>query len=129
MYWYHGTNAEFEAFEKGENRMADRAAIGFWFADFDTAATFGNNVLQVELDLRRPKRISQRDLDFLAVSVPAPDIVRQFQSEGYDGLIIEEVQPDFACGIDFQAEQRVAFSPEQITIVDRLQAKPTMSGP
>lgn len=113
---YHGTAAEFDVFQKpAENRMADRSRVGFWFtsAEWD-AASYGVNVKRVYLSARKPRRITRRKLDEMAVTYPFPDLMKRLRAGGHDGLIIEAIKPDRALDEKGMPEQHVVFSPAQI---------------
>ena len=117
---YHATDFSFEEFKKPvENLMAMRSEVGFWFgSDKANISRFGENILSLYLSISNPRRITERQLDELAVSYPKDEVIRRLKLGGYDGLIIEEIKASRVLDIEFQAEQYVAFSPNQIKSVD-----------
>lgn len=119
MVVYHGTGNEFTVFQKGENRMADRAAAGFWFSTKEEdASRYGGKVMPVYLQISKPKKITQRQLDFEAVSRPMKDVVESWKREGFDGLRIAAIEENRAMDQKAQPEQWVAFNPNQIKSVN-----------
>ncbi len=116
---YHGTSAEFTQFKKPElNRMADRAAIGFWFTTSqDDAKRYGQRIIEASLKTQNLKSISIRELDFLAVSEPMPAILKKLKAQGYDGLHIQAVKADPALDEKGQPEQYVVFDAKDIEII------------
>ena len=113
---YHGTNTDFNEFKKPEiNRMADRSMIGYWFTgDKNEASKYGSTLKEVFLSIKKPKKITERELDELAVSFPMQKIIEQFKQKGYDGLIIKEKKADPITETKYQAQQYVVFEPTQI---------------
>ncbi|MBN9123247.1 MAG: hypothetical protein J0I60_00745, partial [Nitrosospira sp.] len=112
---YHGTNADFPEFQKGENRMSMRAEAGYWFSTSpDEASTYGSAVMPVYLNLQNPKRITQRQLDFIAHERPIKETIKQWRRQGHDGLIIEPIPEDRALDQKAQAKQFVTFDNTQI---------------
>ena len=117
---YHGTNADFDEFKKPEiNRMADRAALGFWFTTApDDAKRYGARVIEATLKVRKLKSITIRELDFMAVSEPTADILKKLKAQGFDGLHIKAVKADPALDEKGQPEQYVVFESQNIEVVD-----------
>lgn len=113
---YHGTSADFEIFQKPEmNRMADRSAVGFWFTSSkEDAMSYGKNLKQVILKMVKPRRITRRKLDELAVSYPLQQVMEKLKAGGCDGLIIEAIKPDPIMEEKGMPEQYVVFSADQI---------------
>ncbi|MFL9611035.1 hypothetical protein ACKF11_13190 [Methylobacillus sp. Pita2] len=113
MIAYHGTDHDFDSFEKPViNQMADRAAIGFWFTSSkDDARQYGSTVLTCELNFTKPYRTTRRELDFMAVSMPASAIVDQIRAQGFDSILVEAIKPDRALEEPGQPEQYVMFDP------------------
>jgi hypothetical protein len=113
---YHGTDSEFSEFKKPkENLMQMRSDVGFWFTgDKSETEKYGDRTVDVYLSIQKPRKISQRKLDELAVSYPKDEVIRRLKQGGHDGLIIEEIKTNRATDTEFQAEQYVAFSPIQI---------------
>lgn len=117
---YHGTNAQFDRFEKpAENRMAMRSAVGFWFSSSkEEAAKYGSRVVSARLSIKKPRRITRRKLDELAVSYPLPELMRKLRAGGYDGLIVDAIKADPIMDEPGKAEEYVVFSADQIQIID-----------
>ncbi|WP_455233387.1 ADP-ribosyltransferase-containing protein [Geopseudomonas aromaticivorans] len=118
---YHGTNALFSRFEKPElNRMAMRASVGHWFTSSKAdAATYGSRVIEAQLAITNPRRITRKQLDELSVSYPHEELMRRLSANGrYDGLIIETIKPDPIIEDPGMPEQYVVFSADQIHVLD-----------
>jgi len=113
---YHGTNTDFEVFQKPEvNRMSMRSGVGFWFAtDAADAGKYGSSVMPVYINIKKPRRITQRKLDEMAHSEPMADVLKKLRRGGYDGLYVEPIKADPALDEPGQPAQWVAFKPEQI---------------
>lgn len=112
---YHGTDAEFDIFAKGENRMSMRAEAGFWFATQpDDAGRYGSRTVEAFLSIKKPKSITERQLDFEAQTRPMRETLAMWQRQGFDGLRIAAIKADPALDQKAQPEQWVAFRPEQI---------------
>ena len=112
---YHGTNAEFTEFAKGENRMMMRAEMGFWFSTEEAdCKRFGKKVMVAYLSIKKPKCTTERKLDFEAVSRPASVIRAELAAQGVDGLRITPIKEDRTLDQKAQPEQWVAFSASQI---------------
>jgi hypothetical protein len=118
---YHGTNELFDEFKKPEiNRMADRAAIGFWFTTtIEDAQKYGNKIIEVKLSAKKLKKITIRQLDMLAVSEPMQQLLANFRKAGFDGLYIEPVKADPAMDEKGQPAQYVVFDSSQIEIIKK----------
>jgi len=112
---YHGTNHDFTEFVKGENRMAMRAELGFWFSDdAEETKRFGEKTMPVFLSVHKPKRTTERQLDFDAVSRPATLIKAELADNGFDAYRIAAVEDNPTLDQRSQAAQWVVFSAEQI---------------
>lgn len=120
MKAYHGTNQAFERFEKPAiNKMADRAAIGFWFsASKEEARTYGDRVIGVYIFNKPLKNITLRELDFLAVSKPAKQIVEEFKRQGFHGFAVAEEKPDPIMETQGNHRQYVLFDADDFEIVE-----------
>ena len=127
---YHGTGAEFDAFDPGKRGSATgnpTSALGFSFTPLRSEAEryakdFGGGtgrVVEVNLNLRNPKRLSWREFsalsdlkgDFTAERLEAlreEAVVyrEQLEAEGYDGIIVAG-----------RENEHIAFYPEQVQVV------------
>jgi len=121
MIAYHGTNTEFEEFRKPElNRMAMRAEVGFWFTSSISDANFyGDITIEAELTINKPRRITRKALDELAVSFPLVEVIKQLKAGGHDGLVVEAIKPDRVLDEPGMPEQYVVFEASQIRILSR----------
>lgn len=112
---YHGTDADFTEFTKGENRMAMRAEVGFWFTtEREDCVRFGARTIPAYLSIKKAKHTTERNLDFDAVARPASEIVAGLKAAGVDGYRIAAIAECKPLDQPAQAEQWVAFTPEQI---------------
>ncbi len=125
LFAFHGTKELFDEFKKPEiNRMADRAAIGFWFTTtIEDAQKYGEHVIEVKLSATKLKKITIRQLDMLAVSEPMKQLIAKFRKEGFDGLYIEPIKADPAMDEKGQPAQYVVFDSAQIEIIKKPTSK------
>lgn len=76
----------------------------------------GQNVLPVYLAIKKPLVIDAKGKNFAEAEVGITDKIKQAKKEGYDGVIIRNL--DDAAGLtDVVADHYVVFSPEQIKSV------------
>ena len=142
---YHGTNAEFDKFDKRRQRRYE-GRTGFWFSnkenDFGTSVGGTRRVMPVYLNLQNPYIVDAKGSDWYDIEVGTdiyPDIHEaafgsKFQGKsatadmlsayakkaGYDGLVINNViEGDYKGAVERQVvNDYVAFEPTQIKSVN-----------
>lgn len=137
---YHGTNAEFDKFDKSKIGSITDDGLwgrGFYFSN-KNGNTYGNIIKKVYLDLKNPfvindYKTSQEMAEYLdmvesnfhkqydGLIKPSYPQIRQFTSHlierGHDGVIVNHTGAD---------TEYVAFEPEQIKIIDTLNTNQNM---
>lgn len=137
---YHGTSADFDAFDMGADK---RGVGGAWFSDshnyaYDMAGGRDGRVIDAYLSLKNPKVVdvmaeAARVADELGMDAPTDsmeaqeflaggmgwdsvvgDMVSEAKREGHDGLIITS----FADGRTVDTTAYIAFRSEQINPAD-----------
>lgn len=92
---YHGTNADFDSFEKNKRNLFGE---GFYFTSSkDDALGYGNKTKEVYLSMKNPKYDAG----------VYPD-VEKLKKEGYDGIVVKTPN----------RTNYIVFSPEQIKSID-----------
>jgi hypothetical protein len=122
---YHGTRAEFEAFDTEKSGTHDSGWYGrgiYLSALPDSASSYagwdemagrapdGAKVIPAYVSLQNPY-IWPKDRQIVDRPALARDLTRELVSEGYDGVIVPNYYDDSAKGRFFEV---VAFRPEQI---------------
>lgn len=115
---YHATDAAFTVFDRNklgsntrtntDSEAAARSAeVGFWFSDHDLSGDmYADNSMPVYLAMENGYRTSLDNMIDALEDVTAEDYVSDLQSEGYDGLIVQDSE--------FGGTSYVVFEPEQI---------------
>jgi hypothetical protein len=119
---YHGTDAEFEAFDLGVKRQRGRmkpSDLGVWFVGSkDYASNHGERLVEAYLSIRNPKVYTRerwaeswdKNTDFEALK-------KKLEADGHDGVLIRSGYIEFAGQKIEQPAMQVAFSPTQIKSV------------
>jgi hypothetical protein len=101
-----------------ENLMMMRAAFGVYFSSEQSDADrYGENKITATLNIKKPLKLTQHQLDEYGNSVPAKILLKEWQDEGFDGIIIKPIKAEPFLDIKAQPEQAVVFDEKQITII------------
>lgn len=115
---YHGTNTDFNVFDKSkakQNSGANPSDLGFWFATKrDYADVYGKNIKQVFLAIKNPKIYTRAQWEKISKTQDFKIVKEQLQKQGYDGVIVQKSIEKLG---KFEVENpglNVAFEPTQI---------------
>ena len=99
---YHGTDAQFSAFDQDRAWRSGGDDAGFYFTpNAALAKQYGANVLDCYLSVKNPKYVSQDEIEYLSFSDKA-----DLELKGFDGLIAKDETGNIT--------EVVAFFPTQI---------------
>lgn len=119
--WYHGTSNTFKEFNEPSGNGS--RSLGIWATDDkDLAEMFGDNVLEVELDYKKPYKISADKWNKIR-DEHATDTSYFLKwrdkliADGYDALFVQEDSWTASSGVEFKDPNIVAvFHASQIRI-------------
>lgn len=119
--WYHGTSSDFEEFNEPSGKGS--RSLGIWSTDDEELASmFGDHVLEVKLDYKKPYKISAdkwneiRD-DHATDTSYFLKWRDKLIADGYDALFVEEDSWTASSGAVFKDPNIVAvFYASQIRI-------------
>ena len=120
--WYHGTNNKFEKFNEPDGNGS--RSLGIWATDDkELAEMFGEHVIEVELDYKKPFVITTKKWNDIR-DEHATDTTYFLKwkddliKKGYDALFVKENTWTASSGIVFKDPNIVAvFSANQIRII------------
>ena len=109
--WFHGTEAHFDDFDHGMlGSQQGRGSPGFWLSNSEHAAGYyGPNVVECELDIRNPLRLTLEEYEQVRRSPSG--WARLAQANGHDAVILEDV-----CDGDVPSTVTCVFSHESISV-------------
>ncbi|MFT4154718.1 hypothetical protein [Parafilimonas sp.] len=116
---YHGTDANFNEFDKNAGRKW-AGKVGFWFTDKpDIAETFGNSIMPSFVSIKNPKEISLEQFNKWRDNYHNnPEFWQNKRDEwikdGHDGLIVKGREETLAGRTMPANDLQAAFEPEQI---------------
>lgn len=120
---YHGTNAKFDVFEHGHNRIRPDANGFFFTPRRDMAETYAKGVVddakdqyikEVYLNIKNPYKAN----NYNEIAKADSKFINQLKKEGYDGIVYKPTEAD---GVyKPYREEYVAFEPEQIIQADKI---------
>ncbi len=114
MVVYHGTGAQFSAFEEGYGKGFKER--GIFFTDGQSVAgAFGENIMDVYLDIRNPLEIDAGakhwlDIELDGKGVDADDLANIARKRGHDGVILKNVKDPYP----LLGNTYIVLSPTQI---------------
>lgn len=118
---YHGTNANFDAFEHGYNRIRPDANGFFFTPRRDMAETYAKGVVddakdqyikEVYLNVKNPYKAN----NYNEIAKADSKFINQLKKEGYDGIVYKPTEAD---GVyKPYREEYLAFEPNQIKSVN-----------
>lgn len=99
---YHGTDAQFSAFDQDKAWRSGGDDAGFYFTpNAALAKQHGANVLECYLSVKNPKYVDQDEIEYLSFADKA-----DLELKGFDGLIAQDAKGNIT--------EVVAFFPIQI---------------
>lgn len=118
---YHGTNADFDAFEHGHNRIRPDANGFFFTPRRDMAETYAKGVVddakdqyikEVYLNVKNPYKAN----NYNEIAKADSKFINQLKKEGYDSIVYKPTEAD---GVyKPYREEYLAFEPNQIKSVN-----------
>lgn len=125
---FHGTQADFEAFDpERQGETVSAGDVGFFFTNFAKEASIyatadwwredpQPNVMPVFLSLQNPKVLTCDPFEGPGIWYDShgQEEAKKAQEEGYDGLVVRSTQPSMVMPNGEQIAMYVAFEPGQI---------------
>jgi len=125
---FHGTDAEFEAFDLNKSKAFGQSKFGHWFTERkDFAEMFGGKVIDAFVNIKNPKIISREEWDTIRQE-HAKDgewfksWKKELIKQGFDGLRVEGATETFA-GQQVESPTIVsAFNDNQVVTKKKLKS-------
>lgn len=122
---FHGTNADFAAFDErflgAAHGLTPTNLAGFHFTDSrEVAATFGKHVLVCEVSMERPRVLDARGVSYAEFKHRLNDVLECIDRTRYDGILVRRYA-DAGTRSDelIVSTHFIAFSPGQVVIRSR----------